>query len=193
MPDHAKRIACLGDSNTFGYAPGAPLGGRYPASVRWTGRLAEAAGQVFNRGQNGALIPRTGEYGAFAALVQSLLPLDALCVMYGTNDILHFGTAAAAGERMEAFLRALRPAAGGAKILLIAPVPLICGDWVRDAAVIAESKALAEAYRRAADAQRVAFADAAAWGVGLEFDGVHFTAAGHAAFFAGVHAALSTL
>ena len=34
-----KRILCLGDSNTYGYDPRSYVGGRYPETVRWTGRL----------------------------------------------------------------------------------------------------------------------------------------------------------
>ena len=28
------RIACLGDSNTYGYDPHSPFGGRYPYEIR---------------------------------------------------------------------------------------------------------------------------------------------------------------
>lgn len=35
-----REILCYGDSNTYGYDPREPLGGRYPTAVRWTGRLA---------------------------------------------------------------------------------------------------------------------------------------------------------
>ncbi len=34
-----RRILCFGDSNTYGYDPRSYLGGRYPASVRWTALL----------------------------------------------------------------------------------------------------------------------------------------------------------
>ena len=37
-----RRILCFGDSNTYGYDPRSYLGGRYPASVRWTALLKTA-------------------------------------------------------------------------------------------------------------------------------------------------------
>ena len=36
----SRRILCWGDSNTYGYDPQSPLGGRYPPQVRWTDQLA---------------------------------------------------------------------------------------------------------------------------------------------------------
>ena len=40
------RILCYGDSNTYGYDPRSYLGGRYPASVRWTALLRAAGWPV---------------------------------------------------------------------------------------------------------------------------------------------------
>ena len=44
-----------------------------------------------------------------------------------------------------------------------------------------------------AEARQIAFADAGQWGVGLTFDGVHFTSEGHTAFFEGIYGALKAL
>ncbi len=49
---------CFRDSNTYGYDPRSYLGGRYPKSVRWTGRLEADDWEVFNLGENGHPIPR---------------------------------------------------------------------------------------------------------------------------------------
>ena len=56
--------------------------------------------------------------------------------------------------------------------------------------LVAESRELAARYRKLAARLGVGFADAGAWGVGLAFDGVHFTEAGHARFAEGVAAAV---
>ena len=56
----SRRILCWGDSNTYGYAPQSPLGGRYPPQVRWTDQLAalRPGREVWNWGENGREIPR---------------------------------------------------------------------------------------------------------------------------------------
>ena len=38
-----RRIFCFGDSNTYGYDPREPLGGRYPADARWPELLRRVA------------------------------------------------------------------------------------------------------------------------------------------------------
>ena len=48
----AKRIICIGDSNTYGYDPAAFGGARYPEGVRWTSRLG-SAWDIRNLGENG--------------------------------------------------------------------------------------------------------------------------------------------
>ena len=40
------KILCFGDSNTYGFDPRGYLGGRYPVTVRWTGRLQETGYDV---------------------------------------------------------------------------------------------------------------------------------------------------
>ena len=191
MNEKKKRLLCLGNSNTWGYDPRGAFGGRYPKSVRWTGRLEETGWEVLNRGMNGGLVPREGEYPAFLDLIDSLRPLDTVTVMFGTNDVLQGGGAAAAAERMERFLRAVRERFADLPVLLIAPPPVTFGDWVQSEGVIRESAALSGEYRRTAAALGVRFADAGTWGVGLTFDGVHFTQEGHAAFFEGIRQALT--
>ena len=49
-----RTVLCFGDSNTWGYEPGA--GARYPRAVRWTGVLAAELGaswHVVEAGLNG--------------------------------------------------------------------------------------------------------------------------------------------
>lgn len=191
MNEKKQRILCLGNSNTFGYDPRGAFGGRYPKSVHWTGRLEAAGWEALNRGMNGGMIPTEGQFPAFLDLIDSLRPLDVISIMFGTNDVLQGGSAAAAAERMEQFLRAVRERFEDIPVLLIAPPPVTFGEWVQSEEVIRQSAALSGEYRRAAAASGARFADAGAWGVGLAFDGVHFTEAGHAAFFEGLLRALT--
>lgn len=193
-----RRLLCYGDSNTYGYDPRSYLGGRYPESIRWTGLLKGYGWDVINRGENGRSIPR-GD-GEIKATVQSLccVESDILTVMLGSNDLLQPSSPSAreCAERMERFLTALFHADGweqSRKIVLIAPPPMVLGDWVQDEETIATSHRLAECYEDTARLLGIGFADAGSWGIGLTFDGVHFSEAGHLAFAEGVHEVLLAL
>lgn len=177
-----ERLICLGDSNTYGYDPRSPFGGRYPAGQRWTGLLRRADREVLNLGINGLTVPRDPDGGQLTGLLRQRLPADAVTVMLGSNDLLRGDGAESTAERMERLLLRLRETAGETRLLLIAPPPLALGAWVPDESLIEESRRLAAAYRRLAERRRIPFADAGRWGVELCFDGVHFSAAGHAAF-----------
>jgi len=165
-----KRILCFGDSNTYGYDPRSFLGDRYPADVRWTGRLKAAGYNVINEGQNGRAIPWQAP---------ALPECDLFIVMLGGNDLLMGASAVQAADRMEGFLAAFpRP------VLLIAPPPMQPGSWVTEARLIPDSVELAGYYRALAERLGIYFADAGDWGVELAHDGVHFSPDGHAAFAA---------
>ena len=177
-----KRILCLGDSNTFGYDPRSYLGSRYPADVRWTGRIAESGYEVVNDGVNGRAFPREEELPAIAAYVREMLPLDAVVILLGTNDLLLGRTAEETGKRASAMLRAVCAAAGRSRVLLICPPVLRRGEWVREESVLRESRLLSGALRKAAAQNRVCFADSGNWEIAIAFDGVHFLPEGHRAF-----------
>ena len=74
-----------------------------------------------------------------------------------------------------------------------APPPMRRGAWVADESWVEASRHLAEQYSALAREQGIAFADGGAWGVGLAFDGVHFTQRGHLAFAQGMDRALQAL
>ena len=193
-----RRLLCYGDSNTYGYDPRSYLGGRYPESVRWTALLRGYGWDVINRGENGRSIPR-GD-GEIKAAVQSLCreEADILTVMLGSNDLLQpfSPSARECAVRMERFLAALLHADGWEKsreILLIAPPPMALSTWVQDEKTIAASHRLAECYKDTTRMLGIGFADAGSWGIGLTFDGVHFSEAGHLAFAEGVHEVLLAL
>ena len=180
-----QRILCLGDSNTYGYDPRSYLGSRYPAEVRWTGRLEGPGRELVNLGQNGLCIYRQVQFSMLRALLASKGRADRILVMLGTNDLLQGTEPERCAERMEALLRFLRESFGTA-LLLIAPPPMELGDWVESEALVSRSRTLAALYRQLAERMDIPFADAGGWGVELCFDGVHFSPAGHAVFAAGL-------
>lgn len=187
-----KRILCYGDSNTFGYDPRSYIGSQYPDDIRWTGLLQGAGWEVANYGQNGLRIPREPQFSSVAGLLRRLNP-DVVTVMLGGNDLLSGDTDEEAAARMEALLQYMKENAGAARILLIAPPSMQFGDWVQTQALIDESVRLGGLYRLLAEKLGVAFADARMWGVGLTFDGVHFSPEGHAAFARGLIQALEMM
>ena len=180
------KILCIGDSNTFGYDPGSFLGSRYPAKIRWTERLGDH--EVINSGMNGLTIPR--DAAVFADLIRSKSP-DLVVVMLGDNDLLEGANAETAAHRMESFISAVRETRK--QILLIAPPPLQDGEWTRSTELIEESEKLGKLYRELAERTGVLFADADKWNVELTFDGVHFSAEGHALFAKGLTERLRNL
>ena len=92
--------------------------------------------------------------------------------------------------RMEGCIRVLKESFPSAKILLVAPVPMVPGTWVTEDRLVRESARLAAYYEELACRLGVSFADAADWDVELLFDGVHFSEAGHRAFAVGIRQAL---
>ena len=169
------RILCFGDSNTYGYDPRGFFGDRYDAGDRWVDILAKQTGHKFiNAGVNGRQIPRP------TCLNSGQPEAEMLLVMLGTNDLLNGASAAEAAARMEAFLASVR--ADFQRILLVAPPPMKRGEWVPGDDLVTQSLLLAEEYRLLAQRLEIPFADPRGWEIGLAFDGVHFTEAGHHAF-----------
>ena len=197
-----RKILCYGDSNTYGYDPQSPLGGRYPAQIRWTDQLAalRPGREVQNLGENGREIPRRPwELQRLEESLRGAAPVDGLVVMLGSNDLLQRAPpqAEVAAGRMGALLAwlGMRRSQWGAepRLLLAAPPPMRRGAWVGDDALVEASRHLAERYRELAREQGISFADAGEWGVELSFDGVHFSPRGHLAFARGMDRALEAL
>lgn len=191
-----RRLLCYGDSNTYGYDPRSYLGGRYPESVRWTALLCAEGWKVTNKGENGHSIPKLDQEIKLAVQSVCGVEADILTVMLGSNDLLQCPglSAEICATRMERFLAALLAKAHvDLKILLIAPPPMEAGAWASDHRTLLESRRLAGCYERVAHQLSIAFADAGTWGVGLAYDGVHFSEDGHLAFAKGILAALAAL
>lgn len=198
------RIACFGDSNTYGFDPRMGGYGRYPASVRWTGRLnALPDVSVRNLGMNGASIPASANY--VAEIYDAEKP-DVITIMFGSNDVLEkvsyaeqidrmtepgqvAVSVAAAMDRFLTDVKSRLADRGNPEIILISPPAMTRGTWT-DAAIVDEMKRLAPLYDEIADRHDVRFLDAAAWPLELCFDGVHLTEEGHRVFCARMSAAL---
>ena len=176
------KILCFGDSNTYGYDPRSFFGGRYDAAHRWVDLLAETSGwETVNAGANGREIPRTeGEAARFAQSLSGAAMPDLLLVMLGANDLLQGADVRTAAGRMEAFLK--RVPLPEERVVLIAPPPMEPGAWVTEARLLTDSRQLTSAYAALAAKLGIHFLDAGSWDIGLTFDGVHFTEAGHAVF-----------
>ena len=170
-----KKILCLGASNTYGFDPRSYIGSRYPQQVRWTGRLE--GWDVINRGINGLTVPR--DFPVFADLIRAEEP-DLILIMLGTNDLLEGRSAEETCHRMEAFLGSIKSLSR--PVLLISPPWLQLGECVQKQELIRESQRLGGLLQELAKRENCLFADAGEWGIGMCFDGMHFSPAGHEAF-----------
>lgn len=190
------QVLCYGDSNTYGYDPRSCLGERYPENVQWTALLRAQGLDIFNAGQNGRSIPQSGwEMDSLVQIIRRQQP-EILTVMLGTNDLLQCPglSAEVCAARMEKFLTAfLAKTQTDLKTLLVAPPPMSQGTWVNDPRALEESHRLAGCYKAAAHRLGIHFADAGVWGVGLTYDGVHFSEQGHLAFAKGMRKVLDAL
>jgi len=163
------KIICFGDSNTWGYDPRGYFGGRYDHP--WPGMLAEKlCCTVMNWGENGREIP--------AGTVDFPAEADLVIIMLGTNDLLQGASPEAVCDRMKRFLTALNRE----KVLLIAPPPMVLGEWVSDQNLVDYSSSIAKLYKTLSERLGARFADSGQWNVPIAFDGVHLTEKGHRVF-----------
>ena len=194
-----KRILCFGDSNTYGYD--ALCDGRFDPKIRWTGLLQKAfQGQamILEAGQNGRTCgfddpvdPRRNGRGVLAETLERFWPLDGVVVMLGTNDTkeMFHASAEEITQQMEQLLVEIQrygeERSQKVTLLLLAPVPLSpdSGYYIDfNQRSLEVSQALGAHYRVLAKTLGIAFADAAEWDILLDFDGTHYTPAGHRQF-----------
>ena len=211
-----RRILCFGDSNTFGWIGN--LEGptrRFSSDIRWTGRLAALLGpdfEIIEEGLggrtlrdhftvgSGVAVPGAGLCGKdyLPACLLSHLPLDAVVIMLGSNDMKsalgHSEHSIAEGMAeladivlsfpWESLLDYPRP-----RLLLVSPPHIgarkmeLAGDRYVDAP--RKSRALAALYRELAARLNVSFLDAASCltdepaGEAHGPDGMHLNEADH--------------
>lgn len=195
-----KRILCYGDSNTWGNISGTP--DRFAADIRWTGVLQRELGDdylVIEEGYNGRtsvmtdyVEGRLSGLDYFGPCLDSQSPLDLVIIMIGTNDLkLRFGLEAqtiAYGFSRYLDKLAITPMMGNKpKVLLVSPIlldesyknhTLFHGMFGEDG--VARSEALAPAYKEFAEANGLAFLDAAQHAKACKIDGVHMGPEDHA-------------
>ena len=178
------KLVCFGDSNTRGYDPRSYLGSLYDRENRWVDILEDSTGcDVLNWGDNGREVPKAA--ASFPEDTQLLI------VMLGTSNLLQGMSVEETARRMEGFISGL--SLEREKLLLIAPPPMVPGQWVQSAELIQASKDLARAYGELAERLGIFFADAGLWDVSMAYDGVHFTEQGHRAFARGLMKVLDEL
>lgn len=184
-----RRIIFYGDSNTYGFDPRDMWGGRYDKEFIWTNILSKNTDyEAINRGENGREIPHTSsQYNWLDRMLIREGSFDLFAVMLGTNDLLIMLNANEdkITARMEEFLRFVseHPSVKGkADILLISPIEVKLSGYQDADRFNRVSQDLGKSYKALAEKLNIHFADASEWGIGIAYDGVHFSEEGHVKF-----------
>ena len=183
-----KQVLAFGDSNTWGLVP-ASAGERYPADVRWTGRLQK---ELESRE-----IRRIDDIARYAGTEN----LDAVILMLGTNDCkAAFHTAPEEiGSGLEQCLDRFEKMVPPERILVCSPLRLGEDVWKpdKDPAFDRQSvrvcEALRETYRAIAARRGNGFLAASDYAAASPADEEHMDPEGHARFAAAVREALRAL
>ena len=190
-------VVAFGDSNTWGYEPGAA--GRFAPDTRWTGVMQLELGpawRVIEEGLNGRttvfddpIEPDRRGSDYLPPCLRSHAPLDLLIVALGCNDLKQRFSASAGdiangAERLIQMARAepVGPRGAPPAVILVAPPPLgrLCAFAEMFAGGVEKSKLLAARYRDVAERNGVGFVDAGEFVVCSDRDGIHFEADQHA-------------
>ena len=195
------KIICYGDSNTYGFDPRIGTPGRLPKEDRWTGILDGMSElTVVNEGMNGRMIPDgAGAFRNLGSIIRRNMDADVLVIMLGTNDMFMMRGASAKklSERMRvmfegvAELREFRDCPGKRIFLVCPPPPSKSVRFYRMVGIsVSQTSAEIErivselpgAYAAVAESEGIGFIDASRWDIGLLYDGLHFSEAGHREF-----------
>jgi len=190
-------VVAFGDSNTWGYDPGA--GARLAPETRWTGVMQLELGpawRVIEEGLNGRttvfddpIEPDRRGSDYLPPCLRSHAPLDLLIIALGCNDLKQRFSASAGdiangAERLIQMARAepVGPRGAPPAIILIAPPPL--GRLSEFAEMFSggteKSKLLAARYREVAKRNAVGFVDSGEFVACSDRDGIHYEADQHA-------------
>ena len=182
-----RNLVIYGDSNTFGFDPCVPMGGRYPAQDRWPDLLSTKLGRdwhVIAQGQNGRKIPEIPQSGDFVLKLLEEAGEDGIfAVMLGTNDLLAGWEPDAdlAIRKMRRFLPFVSMHHPPGQILVLAP-PFET-DWAEMTPSVRqylkESRRMNQAFRLAALETGAVFVDTEPWKLSLSFDYIHLTEEGN--------------
>ena len=192
-----KNILCYGDSNTWGYVPGA--GARFSLDRRWPGILQQSLGNTFHiieAGLNGRTTvfddpANTGCNGltSLGPLLESCPLLDMVILMLGTNDVkyhlgVHARETAKGIERLVEIIEAHSASAtrDAPQILIVSPPgihagSLMSGPLFRGA--LEKLRELPQLFAEVADKKGCHFLDAAQFVNPSPVDGVHLDEQGH--------------
>ena len=209
-----KTILCYGDSNTYGTAPMAHLDDsrRFDHGERWVSVMREQLGTdwwVVEEGLPGRTTvlddPIEGIYKNgltyLTPCLQSHRPIDVVTIALGTNDLkARFGMpasdiAAGAGILVETVGKVLAAYGMSAKVLLIAPPPILETGCLAEmfAGGAPKSKTFAAHYKAVAEQLGAGFLDAGSVIASSKIDGIHFDVAEHKKLGAAVAEAVRRL
>jgi lysophospholipase L1-like esterase len=209
-----RTILCYGDSNTHGTAPMEHLedGRRFGHGERWVSvmrQIISADWWVLEEGLPGRTTvlddPIEGIHKNgltyLPPCLESHLPVDVVTIALGTNDLkTRFGMppgdiAAGAGILVDTVAKVLDGFGQKAKVLLIAPPPILEVGCLADifAGGAAKSQALATHYKAIANRLGCAFLDAGSVIGSSKIDGIHFDLPEHRKLGQAVAAAVQRL
>ena len=177
------KLLCYGDSNTYGYDPRGPIPGRYEPQDRWCDLLARSTGwTVINEGENGRIVPEPSwNYTDIRRAFAAYAPLDVICIMLGTNDILISSRMDISPivKRMEHLLDFLEDRWPDTKIVILTPPPIDIPEFPE---ANEKLEHLIAAYQEIAVHRTLGFINNHSWNIPLAFDGAHFSKQGHHVF-----------
>jgi lysophospholipase L1-like esterase len=198
-----RTLLCYGDSNTHGTPPMPDLdaSGRFGPTERWPGVMAARlwqAWQVIEEGHPGRTTvhddPLEGAWkngmSVLPAILESHCPIDAVILKLGTNDLkrrfsVTANDIARSTEKLALAIRASVAGPGGSApaVLMVAPPPILetgCLAAMFEGGAAKSARFGAE-YAAAAAHAGVAFFDAGTVIAVDPVDGIHYSAAAHAA------------
>ena len=207
-------VLCYGDSNTHGTAPMAHADDRrrFAPAARWPGVTQAALGADYHVLEEG-LPGRTTVFddpvdGAhlngrryLQACLETHRPLDIVVLLLGVNDLkrrfhLSAWDIASGVGALLLMIKTITAASGKtAKILAVAPPPVLCAGWLAQmfAGADVTSRGLAPLIKAQADRQGAAFLDLGPVTAVSPIDGIHFDEAAHRAIGAAVAAEVRRL
>lgn len=200
MPQ-VRSILCFGDSNTYGAVPTLARTGRhrYAPDRRWPGIMRRQLGsgwEVIEEGHPSRTSvhddPIEGAHKnglrALPISLESHMPLDAVILMLGTNDLKYrfAATASDIADSLEVLVRLVQrseagPGGAAPAILLVAPPPMQEVDWLGEMfrGGAAKSRQLPPLIQDVAKRTGVSFFDAGHLVESSAVDGIHLDSDAH--------------
>lgn len=196
-----RSILCFGDSNTYGAVPTLARNGRhrFAPDRRWPGVMRRQLGagwEIVEAGQPSRTTLRDDQIegahknGAMALPIclESHMPLDAVILMLGTNDLKQrFGASASdIADSVEVLIRLTQrseagPAGSAPAVILVTPPALSEVDWLGEMfrGGAAKSRLLPPLYAAVAKRTGAALVDASVMVEPSVIDGIHLESDAH--------------